>query len=215
MAACDIDKKDNFVSSLPYSQSCENNKAAIAAILQDSFSQSSHVLEVGSGSGQHAVHFAKLLPHLTWQTSDQLEYHAGINAWLAESPSANLRKPLELDVLQPWPIYQLELPLIDAIFTANTLHIMSKEMVRQFFLGVGRHLNENGQLCIYGPFNYQGQYSSESNRNFDCWLANRNRQSAIRDFEWIMQLADEQGLSLIADFSMPANNRLLHFEKQR
>ena len=203
------------MSSLPYSQSCENNKAAIAAILQDSFSQSSHVLEVGSGSGQHAVHFAKLLPHLTWQTSDQLEYHAGINAWLAESPSANLRKPLELDVLQPWPINQLEQPHVDAIFTANTLHIMSKEMVRQFFLGVGRHLNQNGQLCIYGPFNYQGQYSSENNRNFDCWLANRNSQSAIRDVEWIMLLAQEQGLSLIADFSMPANNRLLHFEKQR
>ncbi|ACJ29697.1 Conserved hypothetical protein [Shewanella piezotolerans WP3] len=202
------------MSSLPYSQSCENNKAAIAAILQDSFSQSSHVLEVGSGSGQHAVHFAKLLPHLTWQTSDQLEYHSGINAWLAESPSDNLRKPLELDVLQPWPIDQLEQPFIDAIFTANTLHIMSKEMVRQFFFGVGRHLSENGQLCIYGPFNYQGQYSSESNRNFDRWLADRNPQSAIRDFEWIMQLAEEQGLQLIADFSMPANNRLLHFEKQ-
>ncbi|MCL1050575.1 class I SAM-dependent methyltransferase [Shewanella abyssi] len=202
------------MTSLPYSQSCENNKAAIASILEDAFSQSTHVLEVGSGSGQHAVHFAPLLPHLTWQTSDQLEYHAGINAWLNGSPSSNLRQPWLLDVLEPWPIDPATAPLIDAIFSANTLHIMSKEMVRAFFYGVGKHLSAQGQLCIYGPFNYQGQYSSDSNRNFDGWLAAQNPQSAIRDFEWIMKLAAEQNLRLIADFSMPANNRLLHLEKQ-
>ncbi|MFT5788661.1 MAG: cyclopropane fatty-acyl-phospholipid synthase-like methyltransferase [Shewanella sp.] len=206
---------DYFVTSLPYSQSCENNKAAIAAILEDAFSLSTHVLEIGSGTGQHAVHFAKLLPHLTWQTSDQLEYHAGINAWLNESSSTNLRQPLVLDVLELWPVAPVTAPRIDAIFTANTLHIMSKEMVSAFFHGVGQHLSVHGQLCVYGPFNYQGQYSSDSNRNFDCWLAAQNPQSAIRDFEWIVQLAAEQGLTLIADFSMPANNRLLHFEKRR
>ncbi|PKG72572.1 methylase [Shewanella sp. Choline-02u-19] len=199
---------------LPYSQSCENNKAAIAVILESAFSQSSHVLEVGSGSGQHAVHFAKLLPHLTWQTSDQVEYHAGINAWLNESPSTNLQQPLALDVLKPWPIDPVAHPVIDAIFTANTLHIMSKEMVKAFFNGVGQYLSVHGQLCVYGPFNYQGQYSSDSNRNFDGWLAAQNPQSAIRDFEWILQLAAEQQLTLIADFSMPANNQILHFEKR-
>ncbi|QQX78468.1 DUF938 domain-containing protein [Shewanella sp. KX20019] len=203
------------MTSLPYSQSCENNKAAIAAILEDAFSQSTHVLEVGSGTGQHAVHFAKLLPHAIWQTSDQLEYHAGINAWLTKSPSSNLRQPWLLDVLKPWPIDPATTPLIDSIFSANTLHIMSKEMVSAFFNGVGKHLSAQGQLCIYGPFNYQGQYSSDSNRNFDGWLAAQNPQSAIRDFEWITALAAEQNLSLIADFSMPANNRLLHFEKNR
>ena len=201
------------MSSLPYSQSCENNKAAIAAILKDSFSQSTQVLEIGSGTGQHAVHFAKLLPHLTWQTSDQLAYHTGINAWITAEPNTNLCSPLELDVLHPWPISQLTTPLIDAIFTANTLHIMSKPMVEQFFIGAGKHLAISGQLCIYGPFNYRGEYSSESNRNFDAWLGQRDPQSAIRDFEWIAQLASEQGLRLVADFSMPANNRLLHFEE--
>ncbi|GIU49834.1 methylase [Shewanella sairae] len=201
------------VSSLPYSQSCENNKSAIAAVLEQCFNQSSQVLEVGSGTGQHAVFFAKMLPHLLWQTSDQAVNHAGINAWLAQEPSPNLRAPLTLDVSQDWPIALLEKPLIDAIFTANTLHIMSKGMVEDFFTGIGKHLANKGQFCVYGPFNYQGRYSSESNRNFDKWLFEQNPQSAIRDIEWIMALAAKQSMQLVTDYPMPANNRLLHFEK--
>lgn len=201
------------MSSLPYSQSCENNKAAIAAVIEQCFSQASQVLEIGSGTGQHAVHFAKLMPHLIWQTSDQSIYHDGINAWLLEEPSINLRPPLTLDVTQAWPITQLEKPVIDGIFTANTLHIMAKDMVEDFFKGVGKYLALHGQLCIYGPFNYNGQYSSDSNRNFDLWLLEQNAQSAIRDIEWIIELANKQGMELITDHPMPANNRLLHFEK--
>ncbi|MGS0677000.1 DUF938 domain-containing protein [Shewanella sp. 125m-1] len=202
------------MSSLPYSQSCENNKTAIGAVLEHSFSQASQVLEIGSGTGQHAVYFAKLLPHVTWQTSDQLCYHAGINAWLTQEPSDNLHAPLVLDVTQDWPIDTLENGQIDAVFTANTLHIMSKSMVEDLFDGLGKHLALNGQFCVYGPFNYHRQYSSDSNRNFDQWLFEQNPQSAIRDIEWIIELAAKQGLVLITDYPMPANNRLLHFEKQ-
>ncbi|GIU07713.1 MULTISPECIES: DUF938 domain-containing protein [unclassified Shewanella] len=203
------------MSSLPYSQSCENNKSAIATVLEHSFGQVRHVLEVGSGTGQHAVHFAKLLPHLIWQTSDQLDYHNGINAWLEAEPSTNLRAPLVLDVTQPWPVAQLDAAELDGIFSANTLHIMSKGMVEAFFAGIGKHLAKGGHLCVYGPFNYNGEYTSDSNRNFDQWLLQQNPQSAIRDIEWISALAAAQGLELIADHPMPANNRLLHFEKKR
>ncbi len=184
-------------------------------MLEHSFAQVRHVLEVGSGTGQHAVHFAKLLPHLIWQTSDQLAYHDGINAWLCAEPSSNLRTPLVLDVTQPWPIEQIESTDLDGIFSANTLHIMSKEMVEDFFAGIGKHLAKGGHFCVYGPFNYNGEYTSNSNRNFDQWLLQQNPQSAIRDIEWINALAAVQGLELIADHSMPANNRLLHFEKKR
>lgn len=197
---------------LPYSQSCENNKSAIAAVLAHSFCGAKHVLEIGSGTGQHAIYFAKLLPQAIWQTSDQACYHQGINARLSQYPSGNLRSPLELDVTQPWPVDQLE--PIDAIFSANTLHIMSKAMVEAFFEGIGRHLVPNGQFCVYGPFNYQGKYTSDSNRQFDNWLLQQNPQSAIRDIEWIVKLAAAQGLELVADHSMPANNRLLHFNKR-
>lgn len=199
------------MNSLPYSQSCENNKSAIAAILVHSFCDAKHVLEIGSGTGQHAVYFASQLPQAIWQTSDQASYHAGINAWLAHQPSANLRAPIELDVTRPWPIAQLA--PVDAIFSANTLHIMSKAMVEAFFKGIGEHLASNGQLCVYGPFNYHGEYTSDSNCQFDKWLLEQNPQSAIRDFEWIMQLACTHGLEFIADHPMPANNRLLHFKK--
>ncbi|WOT06609.1 DUF938 domain-containing protein [Shewanella youngdeokensis] len=200
--------------SLPYSQSCENNKMAIATILDSCFSESKHVLEVGSGTGQHAVFFAKRLPHLIWQTSDQSHYHSGINAWLDKEPSPNLRPPLALDVMQHWPVNSTGLSTIDAIFTANTLHIMSKDMVKAFFCGAGQHIAVHGQLCIYGPFNYQGNYTSDSNRHFDRWLAAQNPNSAIRDFEWIIQLATEQQFVLVKDHPMPANNRILHFKKR-
>ncbi|GGI97939.1 methylase [Shewanella hanedai] len=199
------------ISQLPFSQACENNKAPILSIINTIFSTSAHLLEIGTGTGQHAVHFAKNLPHLTWQTSDQNAYIEGIKQQLALTEQPNLRLPLVLDVTQPWPI-----PTdtnIDGIFTANTLHIMSEEMVEAFFEGVGIHLQTQGQLCIYGPFNYAGKYTSESNALFDIRLAQQDPRSAIRDIEWVEQLAGGQGLKLVNDHAMPANNRLLHFVK--
>lgn len=192
----------------PFSQACENNKVAILAALADSFSASKTVLEVGSGSGQHAVFFAPNMPWLSWQTSDILINHQGISQWLREFPTGNLLHPIELDLNHPWPIEK-----IDAIYTANTLHIISWPLVQAFFSGVSQHLNQHGKCCIYGPFNYQGQYTSESNAGFDIWLKERDSQSAIRDIEAILALAENVGLSLENDHAMPANNRLLVFQK--
>lgn len=192
----------------PFSQACENNKSPILSLLIDTFSNSKNVLEIGSGTGQHAVHFAPNMPWLSWQTSDVRSNHHGISQWLNEHPSANLLHPIELDLNNPWPIKN-----IDAIYTANTLHIVSWPLVQAFFSGVALHLAPQGKLCIYGPFNYQGQYTSESNAGFDIWLKERDSESAIRDIEAIKVLAENAGLLLVNDHTMPANNRLLIFTK--
>lgn len=208
------------MSLVPFSQSCENNKSAILDVIIEVFSNAQLVLEIGTGTGQHAVHFAQAMPHLTWQTSDQACYIDGINNQIKHalnvneaSPIANIASPLTLDVTQSWPLDELE-GKIEGIFTANTLHIMAKEMVEAFFIGAGKHLQTGGSLCIYGPFNYDGNYTSDSNARFDIWLAQQDPSSAIRDIEWITQLANKQGLKLIDDHQMPANNRLLHFTKE-
>lgn len=196
------------MTNKPFSQACENNKTSIISILQQAFSNIDSVLEIGSGTGQHATFFAKHLSHVKWQTSDLLINHEGIKQWLSEYPASNLLSPLILDLSQIWPI-----KTTTGIFTANTLHIVSWELVVAFFKSIEKHLQSKGKLCIYGPFNYQGKFTSESNANFDVWLKQRNELSGIRDFETIMTLAKSAGITLVKDHKMPANNRLLEFIK--
>lgn len=193
----------------PYSKACENNKEPILAILKSAFSNVSNVLEIGSGSGQHAVHFAPALPHLVWQTSDVVINHQGMMAWLNAFPADNLLPPLPLDLNDEWQIARY-----DAIFTANTLHIVNQSLVTSFFDKTAKHLNVGGKLCIYGPFNYAGKFTSESNAEFDNWLKIKSPECGIRDFEWICELANETQLELVKDHEMPANNRLLEFIKR-
>ena len=190
---------------------CERNRDPILAVIQPLLEKSTTVLEIGSGTGQHAVYFAERMPHLEWQPSDQLEYHEGITQWVAESGLANLRPVIELDVRWPeWPTEK-----VDAIYTANTAHIMSWPSAEKMIAGVARNLNPGGLFLIYGPFNYNGTYTSESNREFDQWLISNDPDSAIRDFEQVVAVAEEHGMRLVNDNTMPANNRLLHFTKER
>ena len=193
----------------PYSQACENNKQPILELLSRVLINQQHVLEVGSGTGQHAVYFAKNLPAITWQTSDLLINHQGINQWIDDVPSTNIKRPLVLDLTKKQALPES----IDAIFSANTLHIISWPLVQRFFQMVEDNLLSKGVLCIYGPFNYQGKFTSQSNANFELWLKDRNTDSGIRDFEAVCQLATKAGLSLSEDVTMPANNRLLIFKK--
>ncbi|MEH6557569.1 MAG: DUF938 domain-containing protein [Oceanicoccus sp.] len=188
----------------PFSQACDNNKASILTVLQKHLADADFVLEVGSGTGQHAVHFARHLPHLTWQPADRPEYIDGINLWRDSEPLDNLLRPLQLDVNQPWPIES-----VAAVFSANTLHIMGWLEVEKFFHGIDEILENKGVLCVYGPFNYQGQFTSDSNSQFDQWLKDRDPLSGIRDFEAINALAVSSGLTLVADYPMPSNNRCL------
>ncbi len=188
----------------PYSESCDQNREPILAVLRQVLTSPGELLEIGSGTGQHAVYFGAELPHLTWQTSDRPEYLPGIRMWLAEAGLANVREPLELDVAKPWPVSRA-----DAVYSANTAHIMSWPEVEQFIAGVGRILAPGGVFCLYGPFNYGGQFTSESNARFDAWLKARDPLSGVRDFEALDELATAAGLSLLHDFAMPANNRTL------
>ena len=194
----------------PFSQACENNKAPILAQLQRIFKNTEQVLEIGSGTGQHAAFFAPRLPHLLWQTSDLPANHDSIELWLQEVQCDTLLPPLSLDIGEPWPVSQP-----DGMFTANTLHIVSEALVEAFFAGVSEHLPLHGQLCIYGPFKYQGQFTSASNAQFDAMLKQRDPRSGIREQQWLVALAKQAGLTLIDDVAMPANNQLLHFERTK
>ena len=192
-----------------YSESCRQNKEPILSTIKPLLTNTTSVLEIGSGTGQHAVYFAEHMPYLRWQASDQSQYLPSVNAWINDANFDNLPNAIELDVTQSWPQVKVE-----SIFSANTVHIMSWEMVVDFFQGVGQVLETDGQFILYGPFNYNGQYTSQSNANFDLWLKGRDPRSAIRDFEALNQLAQKAGLSLANDFAMPANNRILHWVKQ-
>ena len=162
--------------------------------------RSTAVLEIGSGTGQHAASFAPGLPHLRWQASDVAEHLAGIRMWGVE--------PIELDVDKPWPAIEA-----DAAFSANTVHIMSWPQVERMFQGVARVLPQKGVFALYGPFHY-GRPTSESNARFDAMLRARDPASGVRDFEHIRALAARCGLAVIEDNAMPANNRLLVFKKE-
>jgi cyclopropane fatty-acyl-phospholipid synthase-like methyltransferase len=201
---------------LAFSQACENNKHAISSILQNAFASTKQVLEIGSGTGQHASLFAENLPHLRWQTSDLPINHYAINQRIVSSELDNITPPFVLDLNTEWNIPNNNTSVqLDGIFTANTLHIVSWPLVKRFFEGVKRHLAMHGTLCIYGPFNYNGKFTSASNANFELWLKDIDENSGIRDFEAIIQLACFAGLTLINDHTMPANNRLLEFIKSR
>ena len=188
----------------PFSPSCERNAGPILEVLRRHLGGARTVLEVGSGTGQHAVHFAAALPWLQWQASDRAGNLPGIRAWLDEAGLPNTPAPLELDVDRGFPGERF-----DAVFSANTLHIMGWPQVQAFFSGVERVLDAGGALVVYGPFNYGGAYTSESNREFDRWLGERDAASAIRDFEAVDRLAAGAGLVLVEDVAMPANNRCL------
>ena len=188
----------------PFSEACEQNKGPILAVLERLFTGSRRVLEIGSGTGQHAVHFGAAMPHVVWQTSDVPASHEGILAWLAEAGLSNVRPPIALDVDESWPDESY-----DAVFSANTTHIMSWPQVVRMFQGIGRVLEKSGCFALYGPFNFGGHYTSESNRRFDAWLKGRDPASGIRNFEHLDELAATSGLLFAEDVPMPVNNRIL------
>jgi SAM-dependent methyltransferase len=185
----------------PFSEASERNRAPILAVLKRVFSGARLVLEIGSGTGQHAAYFAAELPHLVWQASDRAENLADIRQWVAN--------PIELDVDAPFPRLDA-----DAVFTANTCHIMSWPQVERMFGGVGG-MRSVRTFCLYGPFNYGGKHTSESNARFDAMLRGRDPASGIRDAEAIVALAGTHGFRLAEDNVMPANNRLLVFSRER
>ncbi|MCC8361616.1 class I SAM-dependent methyltransferase [Lysobacter sp. A6] len=188
----------------PFAPACERNREPILEVLRTQFADCRSVLEVGSGTGQHAVHFAAAMPWLSWQCADLPPQLPGIRQWLDEAGLPNTPPPLALDVSGPWPTGPY-----DAVFSANILHIVGWPGVEAFFAGVGQVLDAAGMLVVYGPFNAGGSYTSESNRDFDAWLKARDPRSGIRDVEAVQALAAQVGLRVVDDVAMPANNRCL------
>jgi len=191
-----------------FSDACERNRAPILSILERVFADRRRVLEIGSGTGQHAAYLAPRLPHLAWQPSDRADNLPSIRLWASEAGAPNLAVPIELDVDAAWPSVDA-----DALFTANTCHIMSWPQVEKLFAGAGRILPAGGVLAIYGPFTYGDRPTAESNARFDAMLRGRDPLSGLRSLEAIRTLAEKHGLALAEDNAMPANNRLLVFHR--
>lgn len=192
----------------PNAPSCERNREPILAVLREHFADRRRVLEIGSGTGQHAVFFAAALPQLEWQASDRADCLPGIRAWLDEAALPNTPAPLAFDVNGAWPTQRY-----DAIFSANTLHIMSWAEDERLFAGLPGIMSEDAKLVVYGAFNYGGRFTSESNAAFDAWLKARGAHQGLRDFEAVDALARAAGLRLVEDHPMPSNNRCLVWQR--
>lgn len=195
----------------PFSPAADRNKEPIFQVLKLYLGSAGRLLEIGSGTGQHAVHMAQRLPHLHWVTSDRPQYHAAIKAWLEEAKLSNTHGPEKLVVGED------DFPgkfSFDYVFSANTLHIMSWKEDKTLFKLLGKRLRQGSLVFFYGPFNYANEYTSESNRQFDELLKSQNPKSGIRNFEDVVNSMQKFGFKLLEDHDMPANNRLLVFERQ-
>ena len=203
-----------LMEDLPFSQACANNQQPIFEVLSTLLRQRERVLEIGSGTGQHSVYFAPRLPHLSWQTSDVPENHAAIHAWHRQYPADNLYAPLPLNLTSADDIRKVTANRYDAVFTANTLHIVPWALVLRLLEVAASVLPTDGLLIVYGPFNETGDYTSAGNRQFDMSLRARGTGSAIRDIEAVTAAAENVALYLIERYAMPANNQILVFKKQ-
>lgn len=190
-----------------YSAAADRNKQIIFDELKPFLEQTQSVLEIGSGTGQHAAFFSQQLPEMVWQLSDQGDYYTELRAYIASQSIENLIAPIEIDVNLPnWLQGTAD---YNAIYSANTLHIMNPISCENFLSAAARHLCDRGWLFLYGPFKYQGEFTSESNKDFDLSLKQRGFGDGIKDFEWISEILSDSGFKLIRDISMPANNQLL------
>ncbi|PVY76395.1 uncharacterized protein DUF938 [Tamilnaduibacter salinus] len=193
------------METIPFSQACENNKAPILSVLRTVFTDPGVILEIGAGTGQHAEHFARSLPHLTWQPSDQPDHHNTCRARLGRANLPNVLEPIALDVRhRPWPVGH-----VDGVFSANTAHIMGWQAVEALFAGVGELLGPGQSFCLYGPFNENGRFTSDSNARFDQHLRAQDAAMGIRDIDDLNVLARFSNLALADRYPMPANNQCL------
>lgn len=197
------------MNTIPFSSAAERNRQPILDQLRELLPQRGKVLEIGSGTGQHATFFTRNLPGLTWQPSDREENLAGLEACFSAEANERILPLLKLDVIHdPW-----EGCSYDAVYSANTAHIMSWEAVVAMFAGVAAHLVTGGKFCLYGPFNIDNLSTSQSNVRFDAHLRAQDSQMGIRDMGAIEALANVYHMQLDQKIAMPANNFILVFAK--
>lgn len=198
------------MNSKPFASASSRNAPSIAGVLAHEFRACESVLEIGSGTGQHAVTFARDLKNLSWQTSDLEPSHAGIRQWIRESQLSNIREPLVLDVLTA----TVDAGAYDAVYSSNTAHIMSYTAVCRMFEIVGVALTQHGVFCLYGPFSRDGEFSTPSNAEFDASLRARNTAMGIRDLDDLDAMAFSNGMKLSRIYAMPANNLMVVWRKR-
>lgn len=199
------------MNSLPVSAAAERNKGPILEQLQRLLPANARVLEIGSGWAQHAVYFCSVMPGLEWQPSERGGELAAIEERLAAEGGPGIRPPIALDVLEdPWPAGPF-----DAVYSANTAHIMPWEAVLAMLQGVAGCLRAGGLLALYGPFNIGRAYTAASNAAFDRNLRAQDPAMGIRDMEALEKAAASHQLQLEEQLPMPANNFLLVFRKRQ
>ena len=192
-----------------FSEAAEKNKNHILLVLQEWLPTHARVLEIGSGSGQHALHMAAEMKSITWQPTERSEGMHDLTKNLSDYGFPNILKPLMLDLSsERWPNVDT-----NCVYSANVMHIVKENLGENLIRGVGDNLIEGGLLILYGPYKYGGDFTTQSNAEFDAWLKARDPNSGIRDFEWVAGLADQQGLLFKGDLAMPANNQLLIFQR--
>ncbi|MGV7032029.1 DUF938 domain-containing protein [Methylobacterium symbioticum] len=198
------------MSDALFSPSFARNAAPIVEVLKRVLPASGLILEIASGSGEHAVHFARALPALDWQPSDPDEAaRRSIVAHARDAGLPNLRAPLTIDASrQPWPVARA-----DAVVAINMIHIAGWDATTGLMAGAGATLSEGGLLCLYGPFREHGAHTAQSNAAFDESLRARNASWGVRDVEAVAATADAHGLHLAERVAMPANNLSLIFRK--
>ena len=193
-----------------YSPAADNNKSAILSVLSHYLSAGDHVFEIGSGSGQHGIHMSASMPEIQWQPSDRAINLPTLSSNILEYGPPNLRPPIELDLDKP----SRALPsAVQCVYAANVMHIVREALGAELISWAAERLDDRGYLILYGPYRYAGEFTTESNKNFDEWLKKRDSESGIRDFEWVIKLAAERALTLVKDHAMPANNQCLVFQK--
>ena len=197
------------MNTAPFSIAAERNRHPILERLQVLLPSTGTVLEIGSGTGQHATFFAEKLPNLLWQPSDREENLTGLETRFKAESTENILPLMKLDVVSdPWPGCSF-----NAVYSANTAHIMHWDAVIAMFSGVAAHLLNEGLFCLYGPFNIDNRFTSESNAQFDAQLRAQDPQMGIRDMAVVESLAVLHKMRLEQKLAMPANNFLLAFKK--
>jgi len=200
----------NTEAPLPLAEACLRNQAPIAEVLAELLTTSQNVLEIGSGTGQHAVYIAEHLPHLTWQPTELAERVKEVEAWRLDKKLPNVLETKTLDVLQEnWALGKK----YDSVFSANIVHFVSWQKVEALVKGASEHLNKDGLFIVYGPYNKDQQFTSEGNKNLDAWLKQRDPESGIKDREEFAMLAGKYKLTQEKEIQMPANNIVLQFRK--
>ena len=193
-----------------YSPAAEKNKTPILEVFRERLAPTARVLEVGSGAGQHALHFTDALPELRWQPTEHPAVMSALEANLGAAARDAILPPLALDLAtDSWPTGPF-----DAVYAANVMHIVSVPLGEVLIRGAASVLREGGQLLLYGPYKFGGTFTTESNAEFDQWLKARDPRSGVREFEAVARVAETAGLELVDNRAMPSNNQLLCFRRE-